>query len=245
MICADITAAMGTGELCEETEEGARVFTHCLYPSFDPVAVHVVKLGDGYRISDGGGASRSAWIHGRENPLSKYVLEREAVRYRLKVSGPALVADVPSIEWLRSGILAVANASAAVAHTAVGKLAAAVESDLKEKIHDTLKRFAADAAIGTDVEIVGNSGDNRHFDYGVRDAANDNWILMNAVAPHHSSVAAKYVAFADTKDIPNLFGLGVYERRLERGDVSLLMQVTDLVPITSLEPKVRRVWHGG
>ena len=117
MLCADINAAMGLGELCEETDDGARFATHCLYPSFTPVTVHVVKLGEGYRVSDGGGALRNAWVHGREVALARRMVSREAERYHLRVSAEgSLVADAPTIEWLRAAILAVANASAGAAN---------------------------------------------------------------------------------------------------------------------------------
>lgn len=240
MICEDVRAAMGVGETCEETDAGARVVTHCLYPSFEPVAVFVSKFGEGYRVSDVGGAVRCAWRHGRDEALSRRTLSREADRFHLKVSDYALVADVPSLEWLRAAILAVANASASVAHTAIGKAAAAVESHLKERIHETLAHITPAERIGTDVEVPGNSGDVRHFDYSVR-IANDNLLLLNAVAPHHSSIAAKYVAFADTKGIEGVSRFAVYDRKLEKGDISLMMQVTELIPLAALDPRARKL----
>jgi hypothetical protein len=240
MICEDVRAALGAGELCEEIEGSARVVTHCLYPSFDPVVVYVGKLGDGYRVSDGGGAVRSAWMSGREESLSGRFLTREAARYHLKVSQNALVAEVPSIDWLKAAILAVANASASVSHAALGKVAAAAEKVLRDKIFDALARAAPAAEIATDVEVIGASGDKRHFDYGVR-AGDHHKILLSAVAPHHSSIYAKYVAFADTKELDHgLSRFAVYDRPLDSGDVSLMMQVSDLVPIKALSPRTRK-----
>jgi hypothetical protein len=240
MICEDVRAAMGAGETCEEVEGSARVPTHCLYPSFEPVIVSVSKLGDGYRVSDNGGAVRSAWKHGREESLASRFLTREAARYHLKVSGVALIADAPSIEWLRAAILAVANASAAVSHAALGKVAAAAEKVLRDKIYDTLTHAAPAAEISTDVEVVGASGDKRHFDYGVRAGAGHT-LLLSAIAPHHSSIYAKYVAFADTKELGHgLSRFAVYDRPLDSGDISLMMQVADLVPLKALDPKARK-----
>lgn len=242
MICEDVRAAMGAGEICEETDAGARVVTHCLYPSFTPVVLFVTKIGDGYRVTDGGGAVRCAWQHGRDERLADRLLTKEALRYHLKVSGHALVAEVPGIDWLRAAILATANGSAAVAHAAIGKMAAASEHVLKDRILAALSRVVQPEAIGTDYELVGSSGDTRSFDYGVR-AANDNLLVLSAVAPHHSSVYAKYVAFGDTKDLgEGLSRFAVYGRPLASGDVSLLLQVTDdLLPINALDIKARRV----
>ena len=239
MICEDILAALGTGEICEETDAGARVTTHCLYPSFDPVPVFVTRLGDGFRVSDGGGAIRAAWIDGREDVPSKRLLAREAARYHLSVSGNALVCSVPSIDWLKSAIIATANASASAAHAVLGKVAAAFEVELRDRIRETLGRITPPDTIGENVEVTGNSGDNRHFDYGVR-LANDNILVLSAVAPHHSSIAAKYVAFADTRGLEHVSRFAVYERPLERGDISLMMQVTELVPLAALDPKARK-----
>ena len=240
MICEDVRAALGAGEFCDEVEGAARVATHCLYPSFDPVIVYVGKLGNGYRVSDGGGAVRSAWLNGREESLVSRFLTREAARYHIKVSQDALVAEVPSIDWLKSAILAVANASAAVSHAAFGKVAAAAEKVLRDKIFETLARTAPAAEISTDVEVVGASGDRRHFDYGIR-AGDHHKLLLSAVAPHHSSIYAKYVAFADTKELDHgLSRFAVYDRPLDAGDVSLMMQVADLVPIKALSPRTRR-----
>lgn len=240
MICEDIRAAMGAGEICEETEAGARVTTHCLYPSFDPVSVFVVKIGSGYRVSDAGGALRNAWTGGRDEALSNRMLAKEAARYHLRVSDYALVAEVPSLDWLRAAILAVANASAAVAHTALGKIVAAAEGELKDRIRETLRHLAPEDNIGEDVEVIGRSGDARNFDYSVK-IANDNSLLLSAVSPHPNSVAAKYVVFADTKGMPNVSRFAVYDRPLEKGSISLMLEVVDLVPINALDPRARRV----
>ncbi len=70
--------------------------------------------------------------------------------------------------------------------------------------------------------------------------ANDNILVLSAVAPHHSSIAAKYVAFADTRGQERVSRFAVYERPLERGDIALMMQVTELVPLSALDPKARK-----
>ena len=241
MICEDVRAAMSLGDSCEETEAGARILTHCLYPSFEPVAVFVSRLGDGYHVTDAGGGVRCAWENGRDEPLSNRLLAKEAAKYHLEVSGHALTAAAPSAEWLRAAILAVANASAAAAHVAVGKAAAATEAVLRDRISTTLSHVFGPSEIGTDYEVIGNSGDMRHFDYGVR-ASNENLLLLSAIAPHHSSIYAKYVAFADTRESnPHISRFAVFDRPLPKGDVSLMLQVADdLVPIASLDPKARK-----
>lgn len=123
MTCDSIRNALIAYGSCEETNEGARIPTHCLYPSFDVVHVYIAKFGDGYKVHDSGGAFRSAWGHGRDAPIITRFLHREAARYRLEVKDHVVIAYVPSHEWLVSGILAVANASASAANGAVAHFA--------------------------------------------------------------------------------------------------------------------------
>src|SRR6266478_6551619 len=96
--CNDIRAALSAFEVCTETEQGSRVTTHCLYPSFEPVNVFVVRFGGGFRVHDGGGAIRSAWTHGREESLVARMLTKQALRYQIKVVDDALVTEVPSVD---------------------------------------------------------------------------------------------------------------------------------------------------
>jgi hypothetical protein len=239
MICADINAVMGVGDVCEETPDGARFTTHCLYPSFTPVPVRVVKLGEGYRVSDEGGALRNAWAHGRESALAMRMVRREAERYHLRVSAEgALVADAKSIEWLRAAILTVANASAGAANATLGKQVAAAESDLKDEIKDKLGEIVPAEAIRTDVEVTGKSGDSRHFDFGVQ-IANDNDLVISAVSAHRNSVASKFLIFSDTVGLPGLTRYGAYDRAPDKGDMSLLLQVVEVLPMRLFEPRIR------
>lgn len=126
MICDDIRAALAEGDVCDETDDrGARIVTHCLYPSFEPVEVYVSHFGDGYRVTDGGGAAVAAFLHGRDE-LGK-VLARECARFGVDCTADTVVAEAPNLEWLRAAILAVSNASAAAAGAALERVAVAAE----------------------------------------------------------------------------------------------------------------------
>ncbi len=129
--------------------------THCLYPSFERVRVFVTKFGDGYRVTDGGGAARCAWDHRRDAGMSKKLLEREARRYSVASSDLFIVAEASNLDWLYSAIIAVANASASAAGTADGKVAAAAEEALKDKIFTRLSHVFSASEIGTDFELPG------------------------------------------------------------------------------------------
>jgi hypothetical protein len=247
MTCEDIRAALSEFEVCVETEEGSRITTHCLYPSFDPVDVYVVRFGDGFRVHDGGGALRAAWIHGREEPAIKKALARKAARYQVNLlEDCTLVLDAPSQEWLAAAILAVANASASAAYDVLDRVVSATERVLKDRILDILKRTVKQSAIAPEFGVTGKSGKVHHFDFAVRES-NKNLLLINAVAPHHISVSSKYVAFADLvfRTDGRIDRFAVHERPLDPSDVSLLLQVAEIVPVKSLRSGIERVgFHG-
>jgi hypothetical protein len=237
-ICDDVRAALAEGEVCEETDRGARIETHCLYPSFDPVEVFVARYGDGFVVTDGGGAAASAFLHGRDE-IGK-VLARECARYDVVLKGDVVTCEVDGVEWLRSAVLAVANASAAAAISALERVAVAAERVLADKIYEGLARVVSPSNIAREYEHRGVSGKRWRYDFAA--TANGGLLLVNAVAPHHVSVSAKYVAFADTPANDDHIGkLAVYGRKLEIEDVALITQVATLVPVTAVEAGIRRV----
>lgn len=238
MSCDDIRAALAGFDVCEETSEGACLTTHCLYPSFEPVRVFVAKFGDGYKVHDGKGAFVAAWAHGRDEALINRALVAECSRYHLSVSSDAIVADVPSKDWLLSGILGVANASAAAATAVVARVVAAAEAALVDRIQAALIEAFGTSSFSKAVDIVGKSGGRRHFDFALK--AGDHDVLINGVSPHHGSISAKYVAFADT-DGDQAHKFAVYDRTLEVDDVALLQQVASIVPIEALTRGAQRI----
>ena len=224
-----------------DTDEGARLQTHCMYPSFEPVHAYMARVGDGYKVHDGGGAFRAAWDHGKGANLIRRALAQQAASHELLVIEDALVASAIDENWLISAILAVANASATAAHMAVTHSAAASEEALQNRIYTALTRILPVSHITKEWKVSGKSGKKHNFDFGVR-LPRDRWVLIDSVSPHHVSIAAKYVAFSDTRDGPDDIAarFAVYDRPLETDDASLLQQVADLVPFTSLPAGVQR-----
>jgi hypothetical protein len=241
MSCDSIKAALAAFSSCTETQEGSRVATHCLYPSFDPVHVFVVRFGGGFRVHDGGGAARAAWVHGRDDNLIGRMLTKQAIRYQVAVVGDALVADAPNAEWLGAAILAVANASAAAAHAALDRFVVASEAVLKEKMLTVLKQTVPPSTIAVGYEVAGKSKIHQ-FDFAVREF-DGSALLLNAVTPHHVSVSAKYVAFSDLihREGVRTDRWAVHDRPLDGDDVSLLLQVADIVPIDALHKGLQRL----
>lgn len=239
MICGDIKNALADFLACEETPEGSRVATHCLYPSFEHVRVFVAKIGDGYTVHDGAGAYSAAWLHGREEDLISKCLIRAAEKFRIfTTSGNALAARVTTVDWLASGILTVANASSIAAHDAVERIVAAQEEALIDKIGKSLHEVVPPNYLTKNVNVKGISGGTRHFDFIIaRDSPQP--IFVNSVTPRRNSISAKYVSFADT-GADKRFKLAVHDRELETGDTALLQQVASVVPLGSLAIGARR-----
>ena len=230
--------------LCVETEEGSRVQTHCLYPSFEHVHVYVAKVGDGFHVHDGGEAFRCAWLHGRDERQASKSIEVECSHFGLtKTDDNAILSKVPNKEWLLNAILEVANASSLAANSAVAKATAAFEASLASRMEEVLRKLFGVKAVGREVAIRGKSGGMRRFDFVVRGrSANDDEILLNAIASHHVSISAKYVAFADV-DVPLDRKLAVFERTLANDDASLIKQVAIAMPFASLSAGAERAMH--
>jgi hypothetical protein len=242
MTCEEIHAALAHFDRCDETSEGSRIATHCMYPSFTPVHVYVAKVGDGYKVHDGAGAYETAWLHGRDHRLIVGAIEDECAHFHLSLSGKTMVADVPSIDWLSSAILSVANATALAAHAAVVKIVAVEEEALVDKIGAVLNDKFSSHQIARDFDVRGKSGGTRHFDFAILLREND--ILINGVSPHRASIASKYVSFADT-DAELEYKLAIHDQTLATNDVALLQQVASIVPLTSLSEGVGRLLvHG-
>ncbi len=50
-LCDEIRSALSGFNVCSETPDGARIATHCLYPSHEFVHVYVVNEGGGFAFT--------------------------------------------------------------------------------------------------------------------------------------------------------------------------------------------------
>ncbi|HEU4549923.1 MAG TPA: hypothetical protein VFS01_09510, partial [Rhizomicrobium sp.] len=235
MACDDVLGALAAFNVCLETPDGSRITTHCVYPSFDPVNVFVSRFGDGFRVHDGGGAHRAAWAHGKDDVIVTKALKRWAARYYLAIEDhSSLHCTVQDASWLTSAILAVANASSGAANEIVEHIAAATETALKTRIFDVLSEVMPRKAISREFGVRGASGKLHSFDFAIKHGKGVT--LLDAVAPHHVSIAAKYVAFADAGGHAGPEKYAVFDRELDTGDTALLQQVADLIPFSAMRP---------
>ena len=163
MSCDLIYSSLNRLAACVETTE-ARLATHCLYPSFDPVHVFVAKVGEGFKVHDGSGAFRAAWLHGRDDLLIKRAIDAECKRFHAKRVEEAIAIEIESEDWLPSAILSVANASSLAAHTAVARITAAAETVLVDEIHSVASALFGLSNVDKEVDLRGKSGGKRRYD---------------------------------------------------------------------------------
>lgn len=115
MNCEELRRLFAKHEYCEATDRGLRIATHCYYPSFDRVWVYVSQYGDGFRVTDGGGAASAAFMHGRDDSAFESSLRKACSRFGLEPQNGSLVADIDGPDWLFAAVLAVANGAAQAA----------------------------------------------------------------------------------------------------------------------------------
>ena len=238
MSCDAIQDALSDFAACEETPDGARILTHCLYPSFTPVPIYVVKFGDGFIVHDNGEAKATAWSHARDAAVATRYLNEQALKYGLKLEAGRLSVTVQTADWLTSAILAVANGAAMAAGQAVEHVARSAIVILQDAIQQALiGRFAASRVTSKPVR-PGASGRSYEFDFAVSDAGHT--ILVDAVTPYANSINSKYTAFSDVGSLLEKRGLVVFDKPLEPSDKTLLSEVADVVPLTSLTDRIAR-----
>lgn len=233
MICELLRTAMADFNACKTTLDGARIATHCLYPSFEAVHVYIVKDGETFIVHDGKGAFHASWEHGRDERAISRAINHEAARYQLAVEDHKLVANNVPMDWLKSAILAVANASAAAANSIVAKAIAAADEELVTKIDRVLTRRIAPKRIARNFRLKGSSGGDRHFDFAIRGPEGYE-LFLNGVTSHHASYSAKYVAFSDLEtDLSNK--ISIRDKPLKTDVESLMLKVSTVVPLTAID----------
>lgn len=225
---------------CSEGPEGTVFKTHCLYPSFSPVFVTISAWGDGFRVSDGGGATESVVRQGLNPNALTSALKAAKTKYRLLEKDGVLSLKVDSEDWLENAILAVSNASALAANLAYSYLEPKSSHDMVPEIINYLAEFAPLNQIATDYQIRGHSGKHRNFDVAV---IGPRKLLFKTVSPYAGSINSAYVAFSDTfREGVNrdCTGYGVFREKLSSEDATLLSDVATLAPISSIGAAAKR-----
>lgn len=244
--CADLEAAFQAIPACVETEDGVRYTTHCLYPSFEPVDVFIITAASGFIVHDGGGAARAAWRCGRDARVIEQMIGQQSNAYQLTIRDQALTSRVPTVDWLPSAIMAVANASASAARAATETASAPMplaEITLRDLVRSVLFEMVSASKVAAEFDLRGKSGKRHRFDFGIRERTGA-FTLIDTVSPHHVSIASRYVAFSDVSGLNGVVHgkFVVHDRPLDPEDVSLLGQFADVVPFGSLRSGLQRIW---
>jgi len=230
--CAEIEATLNRYSSCERTTSGTRVATHCLYPSFERVHVFVVGHGDGFIVHDGGGAVSAAWEHGVERQSMSRPLEASARAFDCEIAGDQIRANVVSKDWLWSGIASVANASSEAARAAIGKARVTKEARIIQRAQAIFDNAEWRPKTKRDYVFIGKSGKAHRYDLAVE--YEGQLALIEAVVPHPTSIAAKFLAFADTERQPGVNKVALFENGLSQEDKSLIADVADLLAFKDL-----------
>lgn len=240
-LCSEIEKALAGGKTCAIDREAAVWPTDVVYPSFDQVCVHVTRVSEGYRISDGGGAVSSAIIHGREDGVIENALKSAAQRFGVEARGGEIAVVIPSLDWMRSAVMGVANASAHAAHAAVDHVAKAREAALHEKIYAQLAAAVPESRIRKGYEYQGESGRTWKAEYAV--VGNAPPVLVRGVVPHPSSIVHTYAGFGDLNRTSGLKALAVHDQPLSADDAALLRQVSDVVALRGVGKAASQALH--
>lgn len=230
--CAAVHAALLPFESCVRTSEGLRISTHCLYPSFGQVFVYIVGMGDGFIVHDGGGAVKEAWSHGAEPRAIAAASRMAASAFGCEVVLDQIRVSIPSIDWLWSAHVSVANATSDAARSAVGKSRVTKEESLIHRAKAAFDAAAWKPETRLEYKYAGRSGKVHTFDLAVQ--SGEKVALVDAVIAHPNSIASKYLAFSDTESGPGIYKYALYDGDLPAEDKSLLSNVADLINIRSI-----------
>lgn len=240
-LCTEIETALAEGKVCQVDRDAAVWPTDVVYPSFDQVCVRVVRVAEGFRVSDGGGAVSSAIIHGREDGVIENAIKAAAQRFGVEAHGAEIAVVVPSLEWMRSAVMGVANASAHAAHAAVDHVAKAREAALHERIYTQLAKVVPESRIKKGFEYRGESGRTWKAEYAVIGSAAP--VLVRGVVPHPTSIVHAYAGFGDLDHAGGARAIAVHDQPLSADDAALLRQVADVVSLSGVGKAASQAVH--
>lgn len=208
---------------CKETENGARIRTTCVFPSFEPVFVYVVKFGDGFIVHDAGETMGVILGHGGDGDGAKRIIRAECKRYDLKCEDRRISLKIDAIEWLETAIVSVANTAAAAARQAMTEARKKNEKDLGEILYQLLEPKVARGTLAKNFDFQGASGRKYHFDLAVQ--GREKLTLIQTVMPNANSLNSKFVALSDVPTDEPIRKIAAHNGDLSTEDILLLQTV--------------------
>ncbi len=222
-LCDIILASTSSLWACKETDNGARIRTTCVFPSFEPVFVYVAKLGEGFVVHDAGETVAVIMAHGQDGNAAKRVIRSECKRYDVAFGERGISLKIDASEWLETAIVAVANTAAAAARNALKDNNKKTERDLADVIYELLEPKLAKGTVTKGFKYLGQSGRHYRFDLAVQ--SRDHLTLIETVTAHPISVNSKYVALADVPAEAEVKKIVAHNNDLSQEDILLLQNV--------------------
>lgn len=222
-VCDAIMANAAKLWSCKETDNGARIRTTCVFPSFEPVFVYVVRLGDGFVVHDAGETMGVILSHGQDGDAAKRIIRTECKRYDLTCEGRRISLKIDALEWLETAIVSVANTAASAAQQAMTAAKRKAERDLTDTLYELLVPKVAKGTLAKNFDFQGTSGRKYHFDLAVR--GRDDLTLIQTVLPNANSLNSKFVSLSDIPADEPIQKIAAHNGDLSAQDVLLLQTV--------------------
>jgi len=208
---------------CKETENGARIRTTCIFPSFEPVFVYVVKFGDGFVVHDAGETMGVILGHGQDGSAAKRFIRTECKRYDLAFENRRIELKIDALEWLETAIVSVANTASTAARLAMADASKKADRELSDVLFELLEPKLTKGTLARDFGFQGSSGRKYKFDLAVQ--GRDELTLIQAVRPNAISVNSKYVALSDIPMDEPVQKIAAHDNNLAMEDILLLQNV--------------------
>ena len=239
MKCDLIVASLSDLQ-CEETPDGARILTHCLYPNFDQVAVYVQTHLDGFLVHDGGAGFDIAFDEGHNATAMKGLMREYSALFGADTDDHRIFARALSADWLPNAVMSVANASASAATALVtGAGDDRIEDrEFREKTYRTLVDAFKDENVPRRIKRRGRTGKLYTFAFGV--AYKSSVALVDTVVPNAISFASRFTSFSAVGGRKEFGAFLAYKRPLATEDSALLAEVADVVPLEALVASIER-----
>lgn len=224
-LCATVMQQLHPYTRCVDTKVGVRVRTACLYPAFDPVHVYIAALKGGFLVHDAGEALEAIESSGVQSKVGEKAIRQECSFYDLDFNAGAsrIELKIDAAEWLESGIIALANAAAAAARSALMEARKPAETHLADMLEELLLKHMPNLSVLKKFSYEGESGRTYKFDLAI--PTRDRLTLIETVSPHAGSVNAKFVALSDLPSDGKIFKIAAHRGDLSPPDKLLLQKV--------------------
>ena len=222
-LCDSIFASTSSLREYKETEHGVRIRTTCVFPSFEPVFVYVVKLGSGFVVHDAGETMAVILTHGQGGNAASRSIRIECKRYDLAFEKGMISFKVDNDKWLESAIVAVSSSAASAARVAIRDSKANSERELVDVIFSMLEPKFDKGSILKKYSYSGKSGRHYQFDLAVK--RKEQLTLIETVTAHANSINSKYVAMADVSSDFGVTKIVAHNDDLSNEDIILLQDV--------------------